>query len=259
VKSGRPSKISKLDLPVAGRDETLDTFYRGRVHVLQKKKGYRFAVDAPLLADFIQTKPADDVLELGAGNGIIPLLLSFKPFRHITAVEIQDRLADLARRNVRLNKLGDKISVIRRDFREYRPRKKFDVIFSNPPYIKKKTGFLSASAEKSVAKHEIKCDILDVMRKTGELLKAEGRAYFIYPAKRQEELLKAAAICRLTVRALRFVRPRVEDQANVFLAECGFGAGAPRTLRPLILYDERGAYTPEVRRMFEGRRRGPAA
>jgi len=259
VKSGWPLKTAKIDLAVAGPDETLDTFYRGRILVLQKKKGYRFAVDAPLLADFIRTRPTDEVLELGTGNGIIPLLLSFKPFRHITAVEIQETLADLARRNVRLNRLEGKISVIRKDFREYGPRKKFDVIFSNPPYIKKKTGFLSVSPEKSVAKHEIKCDILDVMRKTGELLETEGRAYFIYPVKRQEELVRAAATFRLNVRALRFVMPRAEDQANVFLAECGFGAGSVRTLRPLILYDGRGAYTPEVRKIFEGRRRGPAA
>jgi len=259
VKSGRPLKTAIIDLTVAGTDETLDSFYRGRILVLQKKKGYRFAVDAPLLADFIRTEPTDEALELGTGNGIIPLLLSIKPFRHITAVEIQETLADLARRNVRLNGLEDRISVIRRDFRDYRPRKKFDTIFSNPPYIKKKTGFLSASVEKSVAKHEIKCDILDVMRKTGELLKAEGRAYFIYPAKRQEELAKAAATSGLAVRALRFVLPRAGDLANVFLAECGFGAGSARTLRPLILYDERGAYTPEVRKIFEGRRRGTAA
>jgi tRNA1(Val) A37 N6-methylase TrmN6 len=96
------------------------------------------------------------------------------------------------------------------------------------------------------------------MRKTGELLKAEGKAYFIYPAKRQEELAKAAATFRLAVRALRFVRPRAGDPANVFLAECGFGAGSMRTLRPLILYSKRGGYTPEVRKIFEGRRRGPA-
>jgi len=252
-------RTAKPDLPVAKTDETLDTFYRGRILVLQKKKGYRFAVDAPLLADFIRTKPADEVLELGTGNGIIPLLLSIKPFRHITAVEIQKTLADLARRNVRLNKLGDRISVIRRDFKEYRPRKKFDVVFSNPPYIKKKTGFLSASAEKSVAKHEIKCDILDVMRKTGELLEAEGRAFFIYPAQRQDELARAAEKSGLRLRALRFIRPRSGDPANFFLAEYGFKAGSGRTLRPLILYDERSGYTPEARKIFEGRRRGPAA
>jgi len=100
----------KLKRNVKGKDETLDTFYSGRILVLQKKEGYRFSVDAPLLADFIRTRGSDELLELGAGNGIISLLLSIKPFRHITAVEIQAPLADLARRNVKLNNLEEKIS-----------------------------------------------------------------------------------------------------------------------------------------------------
>jgi tRNA1Val (adenine37-N6)-methyltransferase len=258
MKSGLPSKTPKPGLLAAGTDETLDMFYKGRILVLQKKRGYRFAVDAPLLADFIRTRPTDDILELGTGNGIIPLLLSLKRFRHITAVEIQETLADLARRNVRLNKLEDKISAVRGDFREYAPGKKFDIVFSNPPYIKKKTGYLSASPEKSIAKHEIKCDILDVMRKTAELLKANGKADFIYPAKRQEDLLRAAKKFKLNVHTLRLVQPREGEQANLFLAECGFGAGSLRTLRPLVLYNKRGGYTLEVRKIFEGRRRGPA-
>ena len=134
-----------------GEDETLDSFYRGSILVLQKREGYRFSVDAPLLADFIQTKRSDEILELGAGNGIISLLLSIKPFKHIAAVEIQEALADIARRNVILNNLERKISIIREDLRQYHPGKKFDVIFSNPPYIKKGEGHLSSSLEKSIA------------------------------------------------------------------------------------------------------------
>ena len=92
-------------------EETLDTFYHGRILILQKKKGYRFSVDSPLLADFIQTRETDELLELGAGSGIISLLLSIKPFKHITGVEIQETLADLALRNVALNKLEKKIYI----------------------------------------------------------------------------------------------------------------------------------------------------
>src|SRR5512136_754882 len=99
--------------------ETLDTFYRGRIRILQRRKGYRFAVDAPLLADFIRTRPDDEALELGAGNGVISLLLSVKPFKRITAVEIQEGPAELARRNVELNGLGDRIAIVRADLRTY--------------------------------------------------------------------------------------------------------------------------------------------
>ncbi|MEK6851454.1 MAG: hypothetical protein AABY30_02825, partial [Candidatus Thermoplasmatota archaeon] len=92
--------------------ETLDAFYHGRVRVLQKKKGYRFSVDAPLLAAFIRTRADDEALELGTGSGVISLLLSVKPFRRIVALEIQEGLADLARRNVELNGLGDRVEVV---------------------------------------------------------------------------------------------------------------------------------------------------
>jgi len=93
--------------------ETLDAFYHGRIRVLQTKAGYRFSIDAPLLADFIRTRPGDEALELGTGSGIISLLLSVRPFKRITAVEIQSGLAGLARRNVALNGLQDRFEDVR--------------------------------------------------------------------------------------------------------------------------------------------------
>lgn len=236
-----------------GEDETLDSFYRGSILVLQKKEGYRFSVDAPLLADFIQTKRSDEVLELGAGNGIISILLSIKPFKHITAVEIQESLADIARRNVKLNNLDRKIIIIRDDLRQYHPGKKFDVIFSNPPYIKKGEGHLSSSLEKSIAKHELKCDIFGILEKTAELLKNRGRAYFIYVAKRKNDLFQAIESNSMKIKSFRFVHPRQESPPNLLLAECDLHSAKEILLPPFILYDERGNYTPEAEEIFRGR------
>jgi len=243
----------KLTSQLKGEDETLDTFYSGRIFVLQKKKGYRFSIDAPLLADFIQTKASDELLELGAGNGIISLLLSIKPFTSITAVEIQRSLADLARRNVKLNDLEGKIRVIEEDLRTFRPQKRFDVVFSNPPYIRKETGHLSPSAEKSIAKHELKCNINDIMRKTRELLKEEGSAYFIYPAPRKNDFTPVLKEYGLETRTLRFIFPRKGTPPNLFLIQIGYSARQPETLPPFILYDEKGKYTTEANQIFQGR------
>lgn len=243
----------KLSSRLKGEDETLDSFYRGKILVLQKKKGYRFSVDAPLLADFIQTKRSDEILELGAGNGIVSLLLTIKPFQHITAVEIQESLADTARRNVRINSLGERISIVQEDLRLYRSAKKFDVIFSNPPYIKKGEGHLSSSQEKSIAKHELKCDIFDIMGKTGELLKSEGRAYFVFLAKRKEDLFEAAEKNGLWTKSIRFVYPRQDSLPNLVLSEFDFSSKKEAVLSPFILYDERGNYTPEAEEIFRGR------
>lgn len=243
----------KLISPLKGEDETLDTFYSGRILVLQRKRGYRFSVDAPLLADFIQTQASDELLELGTGNGIISLLLGIKPFKSITAVEIQKSLANLAWRNVRLNKLEKKITVIEEDLRTFQPERKFDVIFSNPPYIKKEGGHISPSMEKSVAKHELKCTIDDVMKKTHELLKKEESAYFIYPEKRRRNFLQVVEKYRMSIKTYRFVLPRQGEPPNLFLSECGFTSQKSVVLPSLILYNVKGEYTKEAEEVFSGR------
>ncbi len=236
-----------------GDDESFDTFYQGRVLVLQKKKGYRFSVDAPLLADFIRTEASEELLELGTGNSIISLLLSIKPFRKIVALEIQGSLADLARRNVRLNRLENRIAVVEEDLRTFDPGRKFDVIFSNPPYIKKRGGQLSASEEKSIAKHELKCDIFDIMRKTAELLGKEGRSYFIYSAKRERDFREAMERNGLLLKTFRQVLPRQGSEANFFLAECGFSSAGVEIRPPFVLYGEDRTYTDEAQKIFLGR------
>ncbi|HOI44618.1 MAG TPA: methyltransferase [Candidatus Aminicenantes bacterium] len=239
--------------PPAAEEETLDTFYHGRVRILQKKKGYRFSVDAPLLADFIRVRRGDDVLELGTGSGIIALLLSAKPFRHLTALEIQESLADLARRNVAMNGLEERITVVREDFRTFAAGRAYDVVFSNPPYIRGRGGQLSPTAEKAIAKHEIACDIFDIMRKTREFLKDGGRAYFIYPEKRRVDFSEALQKNGLGAAVVRRVRPRADATPNLFLIECRKGSPETRVLPDFLLYDEAGRYTPEAEEIFRGR------
>jgi tRNA1Val (adenine37-N6)-methyltransferase len=223
-----------------------------------KKKGYRFSIDAPLLADFIQTQKTDRILELGTGNGILSLLLSTKPFATLTALEIQASLADLAWRNVRLNHCEDRIEVVHIDLRIFSAREQYDVVFSNPPYIKQSAGHLSLSDEKSVAKHELKCTIFDIMQKTEESLKMQGVAYFIYPAIREEDFMQAIQETQLRVRNVRYVFPYRESDPNFFLASCDFSSGEVQHMRPLILYEREGKYTEETLEIFAGRIHDPA-
>src|SRR5690606_26468657 len=154
--------------------------------------------------------------------------------------------ADLARRNVALNGLGGRIEAVEADFRTYEPGRKFDLIFSNPPYIGKKAGFLSASAEKSAAKHELHGGIADVLKKTAEWLAPAGRACFVFPEKRRTDLLAAAGESGLEVRRLRFVHARGGEPPNLFLIELGHAAnaGGPELMPPLVLFGPDGKYTP---------------
>jgi len=233
-------------------DETLDTFYRGRVLVLQKKSGYRFSADAPLLADFIRTRADDAALDVGTGSGIISLLLKVKPLRRIVALEIQAGLADLARRNVELNGLGGRIEVVRADLRTFEPGRRFDLIFSNPPYIRRATGFLSRSEEKSAAKHELHGDIADVLKRTAGWLAPDGRACFIYPEKRRADFLRAAGANGLGLKRIRFVHPREGERPNLFLVELGLQEGEIELMPPLILFGPDGKYTADAEAVFAG-------
>jgi tRNA1Val (adenine37-N6)-methyltransferase len=247
-----------LDNLLKEKDETLDTFFHGRVRVFQKRTGYRFSIDAPLLADFIQTRKTDRILELGTGNGIISLLLSIKTFESLTALEIQDSLVDLARRNVRLNNCEDRIKVVHTDLRVFSEEEKYDLVFSNPPYIKKNAGHLSVSDEKSVAKHELKCTIFDIMQRTEELLKTQGVSYFIYPATREKDFMRAIQDTKLRARNIRYVLPYRDSAPNFFLVSCDFSSLEVQKLRPLVLYEREGEYTKETRDIFSGRIHDPA-
>lgn len=236
-----------------GEDETLDAFYHGKILILQKKKGYRFSVDAPLLADFIVTKENEELLELGTGCGVISLLLSIKPFKHITALEIQESLFDLAIRNVKLNNLEDRITVLHQDFRLFDTGKKFDVIFSNPPYEKKGSGVLSPHPEKAIARHEIYCDLNSVFQTAIRLLKKEGRAYFVYPAKREKDFKECLSRTDLRLSKIRYVIPRKGENPNLFLVELNFHSDSCKILSPLIIY-KNDEYTDEMKEIFAGRR-----
>lgn len=239
--------------PPTEEDESRDTFFHGRILVRQKRKGYRFSVDAPLLADFIKTRESDSLIEIGTGCGIISLLLSIKPFRRITALEIQPDLADLARKNVARNGLEDRINVVQTDFRSYDPGRRFDAVFSNPPYIRGRMSRLSSSSEKSLAKHEILCDIFDIMRGTRAFLKENGRAYFIYPGKRRKDFTEAMNAHGLRLGVLRSVLSREGEEAVLFLAECDGASGETDIREPLILYGPDGKYTAEAEAIFAGR------
>ena len=234
-------------------DETLDAFYHGCIQVLQKIIGYRFALDAPLLADFIHTTENDELLEFGTGNGIISLLLSIKPFKHITAVEVQESLAELARKNIKLNHLEKRITVIEQDLLQFRPEKKYDVIFSNPPYHKRDEGHLSLSKEKSIAKHELKCTIFDIMQQTSVLLKRRGRAYFVFPERRKDDIAEAVKMSGLKMKSKRFVYTHSQGRPKFILVECDFLSLDVIQHPDLILYDKEGHYSQETQDIFSGR------
>jgi tRNA1Val (adenine37-N6)-methyltransferase len=223
-------------------DETLDTFYNGKLQILQKKEGYRFSVNAILLSQFVKTRKNERVIDLGTGCGILPLLLSQTTKAHsFVGVEIQRGLAECAEKNVSLNHLEDRISILQQDFRALRETflpGSFDVVISNPPYRKRRTGRINPSTEKAVARHEIKGTLEDLTSIASYLLPPKGRCYLIFPALRAVDLFEALRGEKLEPKRLQFVHPRIVEEAKFVLVESIKNSGVElKIMDPLILHE----------------------
>lgn len=236
-----------------GPDESLDTIKD--IQLFQAKKGYRFSVDAVLLENFISAGRLEKGIELGAGSGVISILLA-KRLSHakITAVEIQKGLAGRAKRNIHLNHLEDRIEVLSKDIRELKntfPANKFDFVFSNPPFRKPRTGRLSMYAEKAVARHEIQITLHDLIDTASYLLKHSGRFYLIYHPFRLAELVSLLREKRLEPKKMRFVHSRKGEEARMVLIEAVMGSGTWLKIPPpLYIYEKGNDYSPEIKRIF---------
>ena len=243
-------------LPWNEAEETLDTLFGGRLKILQRRQGYRFSIDALLLAHFAEPRPDDRVIDLGTGCGIVPLILIFrKKVKRIIGVEVQPSLADLGRRNAALNRCSSRFQVWEEDLRKLNQRIKretFDLVLTNPPYRKIGSGRVNPHSEKAVARHEIHSTLEDVLQGAHYLLKDKGRLAMIYPASRATDLMRGLSKFHLEPKRLQFIHSHEKDEARLFLIEAlKEGHAQVKILPPFFLYDSARNYTPAGRELFE--------
>ena len=227
----------------------------------QPRKGYRFSVDAPLLASFVRIKGGERVIELGSGNGVILLLLATRAprAREMVGLEIQREMVKLAEENVLLNGYEGLIRMVHGDIRECKrlfAPESFDLVLSNPPYHPVGRGRVSLLSTKAVARHEIFGGIEDILRASRYLLKGGGRAYYIYPSRRAATLLALMRSFKLEPKLIRWVHPSPGEGAKMLLVEGVKGASEGLEVSPpLYIHGEGGEYTEETRRILYGGRR----
>jgi len=219
-------------------DETVDNF--SGLKVIQKTDGPRFSLDAILLAGFATVRKGDEVVDLGTGGGIISLLLAANTHvKQITGFEIQSELVDVARRNVVLNHLEDKIRVVEADLRtitKTQPSEQFDLLVCNPPYRLTGAGRINPNPLKAISRHEIKCTLSDVLQASFYLLKNRGRAAFVYRPDRVVDLLSGCRQYRLEPKRMQVVHPGPDGEANLVLLEAvKNGWQEMKVLEPLIV------------------------
>ena len=260
------------------------------LRIIQDPARFCFGMDAVLLSAYVQMKKARRGLDLGTGNGIIPILLSDRTdCEHLTGLEIQPASADLAERSVALNGLQDRISIVQGDIREADrifAAASFDFITSNPPYRTAGSGKVSGKGNRkagsqdggksadqksarqdisaltdplqgldprAIARHELLCTFDDVARVAAKLLRPGGHFYLVHRPLRLPELI--TTLCRrgLEPKRMRLVYPHADQAPNMVLLDCVRGGGPElRVEPPLIVYEKDGTYTPELLQIYYG-------
>ena len=208
-----------------GEDERIDDLQRNGYRIIQKKKGFCFGMDAVLLSGFAQVKEGEAAVDLGTGTGIIPILLEAKTKgKHFTGLEIQEEVAEMAERSVRLNQLEARVDIVRGDIRE-----------------------ASRLLPKAIARHEVFCTLDDVCREASLLLKSGGRFYMVHRPHRLAEIITSLKTYKLEPKRMKLVHPFADKEANMVLIEAVRGGKSMMKVEaPIIVYKEPGVYTQEI-------------
>ena len=236
-------------------EERLDELHRNGYFIIQNPKKFCFGMDAVLLSGFARVKPGETVLDLGTGTDIIPILLEAKTQgKHFTGLEIQPESADMARRSVAYNHLEDKITIETGNIRDASAQfgaSSFHVITTNPPYMTDHHGLTNPNEAKAIARHEILCNLEDVIRESSRLLKPQGRFYMVHRPFRLTEIMVLMRKYGLEPKRMKLVHPFADKEPNMVLIE-GLRGGNPRITveKPLIVYKEQGVYTDEIYEIY---------
>ena len=232
--------------------ERFDDLERNGYHIIQNPEKFCFGMDAVLLSGFVKAKKGQRVLDMCTGTGIIAILVAAKTeCGKITAVEIQEESADMAARSVLTNELTDRIEIINDDIKNCTERfgkHSFDVVTCNPPYMSAGKGLTNPRDAKAVARHEILCDLSDVIKTAAEVLKVSGHFYMVHRPGRLLDIVQECAKNGLEIKRLKFVQPFADKKPNMVLIDAVKGGGRELTVEePIIVFKSPGIYSDYIK------------
>jgi tRNA1(Val) A37 N6-methylase TrmN6 len=227
-------------------------FFHGRIEVWQYRRGFRFALDAPLLASFLE-KREGPALEVGSGCGIVSLLAAYRrTYERILALEIQPELAALAEFNVSQNRFSASVEVRQADFRDWQSSDSYSAIFSNPPYYPLHHGHVSPDRQKRIARCEETLTLGGLLEKSVALLRPDGELNLILPFFRKEEALRQAGTLGLCLARKRLVKPFTNAEPERVLLRFTLQSAKESQEEPLVVFERDREYSAELQRILAG-------
>ncbi|HNX28887.1 MAG TPA: tRNA1(Val) (adenine(37)-N6)-methyltransferase [Syntrophomonadaceae bacterium] len=237
------------------RTESLDDLIIGGMSLIQPLSGYRFSLDAVLLAYFPDLSGIATAVDLGTGHAIIPHLLTFRqPELKIIGIEIQTEMLERAERSIKYNRLQKQIKLLQGDIKEIEKILTpacAQLVVCNPPFWKKGNGRLSQNQEQAIARHEILVDLQQIIAAAKYILVPGGKLCLIHTCDRLQEVIQITSAGKITAGKIRFVHSRLDEKAKLFLFEGEKERSkTPEILPPLVIYDQEGNYSQEISQMY---------
>ncbi|OIJ20542.1 SAM-dependent methyltransferase [Anaerobacillus alkalidiazotrophicus] len=239
-------------------DERIDYLPNQKLKIIQSPTVFSFSMDAVLLAKFCYLPiQKGKVVDLCSGNGVIPLLISERSKAKIVGIEIQDRLYDMALRNVKLNNLEEQVHFFHEDIKSVVPKLEkghFDVVTCNPPYFKTVTEKeWNENKHFAIARHEIYCSLEDVIRISSDLVKQKGKVALVHRPERLIDIISLMQKYQIEPKRIQFIHPKKEKEANILLIEgIKNGNSGVKILEPILVYNNEGTYTEHFKEIYFG-------
>ena len=227
------------------------------LRVYQDSEMFNFSLDSILLPNFVTlNKKIKKILDIGCGNLPISLILTTKTLAHITAVEIQTDVYDIALKNLNLNNLEDRINLINADIRDLYTTietESFDVIVCNPPFFKvNQHSHFNKNDYKTIARHEVNLNLDDIFKISRKLLKNNGTVAIVHRPERLIDIIEAMKRYNIEPKRIQFIYPKRDKEANILLIEgTKNGKSGIKIMPPLFVHNEDGSYTESVKKYFE--------
>lgn len=237
-------------------NERIDDLEFNNLKIIQNEKEFCFGMDAVLLSDFAKDiKQNSEIIDLGTGTGILPILLSEKTKNtKITGIEIQEKMAEMATRSVKLNNLENKIKIVNEDIKNLDKifkKDSFDAVVTNPPYKENNTGLKNDYEGKIIARHEIKCNLEDIILASKLLLKDKGSLYMVHRPERIVDICELLRKYKLEAKVIKFIYPKAGENSNLILIKAVKNANKFLKIeKPLIVYKDNGEYTDEILKIY---------
>lgn len=237
-------------------DERIDDLEYKNLKIIQNKNNFCFGIDSVLLSDFAkEIKKNSTVLDLGTGNGIVAILLAGKTeAKKIVGIEIQEDVAEMAQRSVKMNNLEDRIEIINENIKKLKNifgKGTIDSIVTNPPYKKDNTGSKNINKNKLISRHEVECNLEDVIKVTAEMLKEKGSMYMVHRPDRLVDIIDLLRKYKLEPKEIKLVYPTKIKEPNLLLIKAVKKARPFLKMdKPLFVYDEKGNYTKEILKIY---------